>query len=156
MKLFPTYQGNRPSGLGGDSEHTDRHTDRGTTSINNIDGDYSVQYYEWGLYFSKKQLMHKFKFCRSYISKHILLCEKCSNTWASSLSIGCVWCSLAFNFRRTHTYRINRQVYTLPESCKKIPLHLHGCQANIHVQLIVHYPDFACTRAWNKYWIMQV
>ena len=44
MKLFPTYEGNRPSGLGGDSEHTntqtDRQTNRGVTSINKID--------EWG------------------------------------------------------------------------------------------------------------
>ena len=39
MKLFPTYEGNRPSGLGGDSGHTytHRHTNRGATSINNID-----------------------------------------------------------------------------------------------------------------------
>ena len=41
MKLFPTYEGNRPSGLGGDSEktnkQTDRQTNRGVTSINKID-----------------------------------------------------------------------------------------------------------------------
>ena len=37
MKLFPTYEGNRPSGLGGDSEQTVRQTDREATSINNID-----------------------------------------------------------------------------------------------------------------------
>ena len=37
MQLFPTYEGNRPSGLGGDSEQTDKQTDRGATSINNID-----------------------------------------------------------------------------------------------------------------------
>ena len=30
MKLFPTYEGNRPSGLGGDSEQTDRQTDKQT------------------------------------------------------------------------------------------------------------------------------
>ena len=27
MKLFPTYEGNRRSGLGGDSEQTDRQTE---------------------------------------------------------------------------------------------------------------------------------
>ena len=37
MKLFPTYEGNRPSGLGGDREQTNKQTNRGVTSINKID-----------------------------------------------------------------------------------------------------------------------
>ena len=37
MKLFPIYEGNRPSGLGGDREQTHRQTNRGVTSINKID-----------------------------------------------------------------------------------------------------------------------
>ena len=74
MKLFPTYEGNRPSGLGGDNEHTYRQTNRGTTSINNIDNiDVKYCWIQWRIIA-----------CISDVWLESYLCLKC-NWWFSNV-----------------------------------------------------------------------